>query len=201
VATSGELSTTTKVALASIAAGAALGALGLAFGGVFNAGAVVAFGVAAIIGGVDSVRTRTHRTSRSGTSASLRIMHTGPSAVIYGVGFIAVGTTLAVAGIAWMIGQGDELWAAISDRPGLVGIAAGAGITLMGGATAISQWTYEDHSTVWWQRIPGMAVGAILMAIGALVFALGFSLTQDPPTSDNVFERIADTLIAWTGFE
>ncbi|MEZ5174868.1 MAG: hypothetical protein R2823_01495 [Acidimicrobiia bacterium] len=85
-----ESGTTMKVGIALVALGAVLAAIGLAVGGVFIAAAVVALGAAAIVGGVDSVRTRRHRTSRSGTD-SLRLTHTGASAVIFGVGFIAVG--------------------------------------------------------------------------------------------------------------
>ncbi len=103
---------------------AALAAVGLAVGGVFVAGAFAVFGVAAIVAGVDSIQTRQHRTSRSGTD-SVRVMHHGPSAAIFGVGFIAVGAGLMIAGVASMIGKGDDLWDQVAARPGLAMVVLG----------------------------------------------------------------------------
>ncbi len=195
-----ELSTLTKVAVALVALGAALGAIGLAVGGAFVAGAFAVFGAAAIVGGVDSIRTRQHLTSRGGTDGP-RIVHTGPSAVVFGVGFIAVGAGLLIAGFASMIGKGQQLWDEVAERPGLALVVVGCGFVLMGVGTAISKWTFEDASTVWSQRIPGILVGIILVAIGLILIALGWSLAQDSPTSDGVFERIVDTVTGWIGFE
>ncbi|MCZ7532396.1 MAG: hypothetical protein M5U23_03125 [Acidimicrobiia bacterium] len=193
-------STTMKIAIALLALGAILAAVGLAIGGVFLAGAVIAFGAAAMVAGLDSIRTRQHLTSRSGTDGA-RMIHHGPSAVIFGVGFVAVGAGLTIAGIASILGKGDELWDQIVERPGFVLVVLGLGFILMGVGTAVSKWTFEDGDTVWLQRIPGILVGIILVVIGVFMIALGWSLAQDPPTSDGVFERIVDTITGWIGFE
>ena len=195
-----DLTTTQKVGLALILLGAALGALGLAFGGPLVAAAVAVFGLAAIVGGVDSVVTRRHQTGR-GRSSDLRREHVGASAMVFGLTFIATGLVLAVAGLAAILGSGDSLWSQVGDRPGIATMAVGGLICLVGLATLISRWTYVDTSTVWWQRLPGMALGLFLIAMGVVVLAIGRSLAVDPPASGEVMERILDTLARWLGGE
>lgn len=187
-----------KVGVAFIILGATLAAIGLTIWEPAIGGAVGLFGIAAIVGGVDSVVTRRHRTGQS-FSSDLPREHVGASAAIFGLTFIAAGLVLAVAGFASMIGLGDELWSQVADRAGLAVMVVGVGICLIGIATLISRWTYVDTSTVWWQRLPGMALGAFLIAMGVATVFVGRSLAVDPPASDEVLERILDTLAGWLG--
>jgi Ca2+/Na+ antiporter len=196
----GELSTTRKVAIVLIAIGALLAALGLLLGGVFVPAALAAFGGAAIVGGLHSVVTREHRTGRSGSSSLPRV-HTGFSAIIFGLAFIVVGAALVVAGVAAIVGGGEELWSQLAEQPGIVAIGLGLGIVLLGVATSVSRWTFESESTVWWQRLPGSLLGLLVVAIGVVVFATGWSLAHDPPPPDGLLEHIASTLTRWLGVD
>ncbi|MCP4306190.1 MAG: hypothetical protein GY788_15220 [bacterium] len=194
------LNSTQRIAIILIMIGAALAAIGLLTGGVFIPAALVMFGGAAVVGGVHSVVARQHRTGRSGSSFLPRV-HTGVSAVIFGVAFIVIGGALVVAGIAAIAGGSDELWSQLAEHPGVVAMGLGLGFSFLGIATSISRWTFEDGSTVWWQRLPGVVLGLLLVAMGVLVFAMGWSLASNPPPPDGLLDQIVDTVIRWSGFD
>ena len=189
----------TRIGLVLVAAGAGLAALALVVGGLFVGSAVAVFGLAAIVGGVDSVATRRHRTSRDEFD-SLRRVHTGATAVIFGLTFIAVGVVLAVTGVAAALGVLDELWSQVADSAGIVIIALGGWACVLGGATVISRWTYVDMSTNWWQRLPGIAVGLLVVMMGLIAIGIGRSIAVDPPQSGSeLLEKALDTLARWLG--
>ena len=186
------------MALLVIGAGFAL--VGLYVAERFISGALIAFGGAAVVGGVDSVRTRRHRTGRSGSSFLPRV-HTGVSAVIFGLAFIVVGGALVVGGLAALLGGGDDVWSWLEDRSGVVAMALGTGIALLGIATALSRWSFESESTVSWQRLPGVVLGVVLVAMGGVVFALGWALQGDPPAAGELPERLFEVVTGWLGLE
>jgi hypothetical protein len=189
----------TRIGLVLVAAGGGLAALALVVGGLFVGSAVAVFGLAAIVGGVDSVATRRHRTSRDEFD-SLRRVHTGATAVIFGLTFIAVGVVLAVTGVAAALGVLDELWSQVADSAGIVIIALGGWACVLGGATVISRWTYVDMSTNWWQRLPGIAVGLLVVMMGLIAIGIGRSVAVDPPQSGSeLLEKALDTLARWLG--
>jgi len=194
------LGTTQRIGIVLIAIGALLAALGLAFGGGFVPAALAAFGAAAIVGGVNSVVTREHRTGRTGSSFLPRV-HTGFSAVIFGLAFIVVGGALVIASVAAITGAGGQLWSQLAERPGLVGMALGIGVILLGVATSLSRWAFESESTVWWQRLPGSLLGLLLIAMGVAFFAMGWSLARNPPPPDGLLDQIASTFTRWLGLD
>jgi Flp pilus assembly pilin Flp len=191
-------STAARIGFGLMLLGAAFIAIGLAIGGPFLGLGAAVFGATAVYGGVHSIATRRHRTGRHGSSALPR-EHVGATAVTYGLIFTVVGVVMLVAGLAAAFGFGAELWEFVTDRPGPTTVVLGAVFIATGVATAISRWTYVDQSTVWWQRLPGIAVGILLAAIGVGVIAIGRSWANDPPESDEVIERILDTLAGWLG--
>ena len=191
--------TVTKIGLVLVVIGAGLAALGLAVGGPFVGAAVAVFGLTAIVGGIDSVATRRHRTSRDGFDG-LRRIHTGMTAVIFGLTFIVVGVVLAVTGIAAAVGVLDGLWSQVTDRAGLIVIAIGGWACVLGVAMVISRWTYLDMSTTWWQRLPGAAVGLLVVTMGLIAVGVGWSVASDPPQSGSeLLERALDTLARFLG--
>lgn len=191
--------TVTRIGLVLVALGAGLAALGLAIGGPFVGAAVAVFGLAAIVGGVDSVATRRHRTSRDGVHG-LRREHTGVTAAIFGLTFIAVGVVLTVTGLAAAVGVLDGLWSQVADRAGLVIIAVGGWTCVLGVAMVISRWAYVDMATTWWQRLPGIAVGLLVVTMGLIAVGIGRSVAVDPPQSGSeLLERALDTLVRWLG--
>lgn len=192
------MTATTKAGLAMIVLGAVLAAVGLAVGGPFVAAAVIAFGTAAIIGGLNSITTRSHLFGELGSSR-LRREHTGVSAVIFGLTFLVVGLVLVVAGAASLTGSGDDLWGWVADNPGPVTMVAGGWLSLVGVGTTVSRWTHLDASTVWWQRIPGVILGVFLVTLGVMIVLFGRSIALDPPQSDELVPRILDTLADWLG--
>ncbi|MDH3684534.1 MAG: hypothetical protein OEV40_31835 [Acidimicrobiia bacterium] len=188
-----------RIGLVLVAVGAGLAALGLLVGGLFVGAAVAVFGLAAIVGGVDSVATRRHRTSRDEFD-SLRRVHTGAAAVIFGFTFIAVGVFLTVTGVAAALGVLGGLWSQVADSAGIVIIAVGGWACVLGVAMVISRWTYVGMSTNWWQRLPGIAVGLLVVMMGLIAVGIGRSVAVDPPQSGSEFlEKALDTLARWLG--
>ena len=191
--------TVTKIGLVLVVIGAGLAALGLAVGGPFVGAAVAVFGLTAIVAGIDSVATRRHQTSRDSFDG-LRRLHTGATAVIFGLTFIAVGVVLVLTGIAATVGVLDGLWSQVADRAGLVIIVVGGWACVLGLAMVISRWTYLDMSTTWWQRLPGIAVGLLVVMMGLIAVGVGWSVAADPPQSGGeLLERALDTLAGWLG--
>lgn len=187
---------TLKVGIALLALGAGLAALGQATGGPFLGAAIAVWGAAAMVAGLDSVIRRRHRTGER-DSSDLPREHFGFSAVVFGLTFFLVGVGLIVAGTALAAGANDGLWSWVGDNTGAFIMALGAWVCVVGVATVISRWRYVEVSTVWWQRLPGMSVGLVTMAIGAAALAVGRSLAVDPPA--DVLESVVDTLERWLG--
>ena len=188
-----------RIGLVLVAVGAGLAALGLVLGGLFVGAAVAVFGLAAIAGGIDSVATRRHQTSRDEFD-SLRRVHTGAAAVVFGLTFIAVGVVLVVTGVAAALGVLDGLWSRVAGAAGIMIIAVGGWLCVLGVAMVISRWTYTSMSTDWWQRLPGVAVGLLVVAMGLIAVGIGRFVAIDPPQSGSEFlENALDTLAHWLG--
>ncbi len=191
---SGSVTRLTPIAFLLILVGAGLAALGLKFDGPFIGAAVATFGAVAILGGVHSIVTRTHRTDQGLRSPGTAREHSGLAAVLLGVAFILPGLVLVVAGLASALGMADGLVAGASERPGAIIMGAGAWACLVGTANLVSRWKYVWVSTTWWQRLPGQAVGVLVIAMGVGLIAVGRTLSLDPGNPREALGRIAERI-------
>lgn len=183
---------TAKLAFALIVAGAALAWVGLQYGGPSLWASLAVFGAVAVIGGVDSVVTRRHRTAEGHLRSSMPHHHTGLGAVLLGVAMLVPGVVMVLCGLAGMVGLADGLRARAAAHPGPITMAVGAWAVVGGVALLVSRWTYEHQPTHGWQRLPSRLVGIAVVLIGIGMIAAGRTLALDPADSGAALGRIAE---------
>ena len=174
--------------------GAGLAFLGQEIGGPATGLGVAAIGVAAMLAGVHSMRTRVHRSGYE--SSNLVRDHTGVAAVLFGVAFFVPGVVLVIGGLGSAFGFADGLWGWVEAHAGwaVVGVGIWAGVIGLG--MVISKWSYAAAETSWWQRLPGQLAGVWVMAMGVAAVAAGRSLILEPANPGDAAERFGDWIIA-----
>lgn len=177
-----------------------LTAAAVAWEGRWAAAAVAGWGVVFAAAGMAAIVRRRFRISaRAQSTPNLDREHTGAPAVVFGASLLAVGLLLLAGGLAAVAGSGDAALATVFGRPGPVVTAAGFWAAAVGLALATSRWRYVESSTVWWQRMPSLAAGALMTAVGVTLTVLGLQAVVSGSSWSQLLERVAALLARTLG--